>query len=352
MVTASMSGQRDAGDVELHARRPGPRPRHVLDHGAPVHGAGGRRHASASRSTRCSRSASARSPTPRAPTSSLRRSSRRPTRSSTGTSGDPMTIDPGDAGPRAGGQGVHAPRRGRRAVRGGDRCRPPRCPACRSLEVGSYCGRSTVWLGAAAAAGAEHRAVRRRPPPRQRGEPGRLGAPRPHRGRSAHRADGHAADLPASPSTRPAWRTMWSRWSAISRTRRPGRAGGVGVVDRVGGAAHVVAFHASLPLSRPPPVSFSPPKAPPISAPLVPMLTLAMPQSLPGGAMKRSASRRSVVKIALDRPCGTPLWSAIASSSRRTPARTGSARRSRSRRRSVWRRHRHHAGRTYAASRG
>src|ERR1039458_8583733 len=35
------------------------------------------------------------------------------------------------------------------------------------------------------------------------------------------------------------------------------------------------AFHASLPLSRPPPVSFSPPNAPPISAPLVPMLTLA-----------------------------------------------------------------------------
>ena len=32
--------------------------------------------------------------------------------------------------------------------------------------------------------------------------------------------------------------------------------------------------------SRPPPVSFSPPNAPPISAPLVPMLTLAIPQSL------------------------------------------------------------------------
>ena len=34
-------------------------------------------------------------------------------------------------------------------------------------------------------------------------------------------------------------------------------------------------------ISRPPPVSFSPPKAPPISAPDVPMLTLAMPQSEP-----------------------------------------------------------------------
>ena len=41
------------------------------------------------------------------------------------------------------------------------------------------------------------------------------------------------------------------------------------------------AFQASEPDSRPPPVSFSPPNAPPISAPLGPMLTLAMPQSEP-----------------------------------------------------------------------
>ena len=39
------------------------------------------------------------------------------------------------------------------------------------------------------------------------------------------------------------------------------------------------AFQASEPDSRPPPVSFSPPNAPPISAPLGPMLTFAMPQS-------------------------------------------------------------------------
>ena len=40
-------------------------------------------------------------------------------------------------------------------------------------------------------------------------------------------------------------------------------------------------FHASLPLSRPPPVSFSPPNAPPISAPFVGMLTLQIPESAP-----------------------------------------------------------------------
>jgi hypothetical protein len=63
------------------------------------------------------------------------------------------------------------------------------------------------------------------------------------------------------------------------------------------------AFHASEPDSRPPPVSFSPPNAPPISAPEVPMLTLAMPQSEPRGARKRSASRRlASVKIAEDSP--------------------------------------------------
>ena len=43
--------------------------------------------------------------------------------------------------------------------------------------------------------------------------------------------------------------------------------------------------------------------------------TFAMPQSLPAGPMKSSASRTSVVKTALLRPCGTPLLMAIASSS-------------------------------------
>jgi hypothetical protein len=66
--------------------------------------------------------------------------------------------------------------------------------------------------------------------------------------------------------------------------------------------------------SRPPPVSFSPPKAPPISAPEGPMLTLAMPQSEPAAARKRSLSRMSVVKMHDERPCGTSLCSAIASS--------------------------------------
>src|SRR6185295_10090623 len=77
------------------------------------------------------------------------------------------------------------------------------------------------------------------------------------------------------------------------------------------------ARHASDPDSRPPPVSFSPPNAPPISAPLGPMLTLAIPQSEPDAAMKRSASRRSLVKMHDVRPCGTPFCSASASSSSR-----------------------------------
>jgi hypothetical protein len=76
-------------------------------------------------------------------------------------------------------------------------------------------------------------------------------------------------------------------------------------------------FHESLPLSRPPPVSFSPPNAPPISAPLVPVFTLAMPQSLPAALTNFSASRMSFVKIALVKPCGTPFWISIASSKSR-----------------------------------
>ena len=44
------------------------------------------------------------------------------------------------------------------------------------------------------------------------------------------------------------------------------------------------------------------------------MLTLAIPQSDPSADMNRSASRMSVVKIADERPCGTALLRAIASS--------------------------------------
>jgi hypothetical protein len=42
-------------------------------------------------------------------------------------------------------------------------------------------------------------------------------------------------------------------------------------------------FHESDPDYRPPPVYFSPPNAPPISAPEGPMFTFTMPQSDPNG---------------------------------------------------------------------
>src|SRR5262245_5436548 len=64
------------------------------------------------------------------------------------------------------------------------------------------------------------------------------------------------------------------------------------------------AFQESEPASRPPPVSCSPPNAPPISAPDGPMLTLAIPQSEPLAEMNRSDSRTSLVKIDDDRPWG------------------------------------------------
>ena len=81
------------------------------------------------------------------------------------------------------------------------------------LEIGSYCGKSGVYLGAAARERG-HRAVHGRPPPRLGGEPGRVGAPR-HRGRRpAHRSHGHAAVLPAHDRGRRARRR---------RRRRPRR---------------------------------------------------------------------------------------------------------------------------------
>src|SRR3989344_8191349 len=73
-------------------------------------------------------------------------------------------------------------------------------------------------------------------------------------------------------------------------------------------------FQESEPDSRPPPVSFSPPNAPPISAPEGPMLTLAMPQSEPQAERNCSASRTESVKTQDERPCGTAFCRATASS--------------------------------------
>ena len=80
---------------------------------------------------------------------------------------------------------------------------------------------------------------------------------------------------------------------------------GIFVALTVAVCRRIYAFQESEPDSRPPPVSFSPPNAPPISAPLGPMFTLAMPQSDPAAATKRSASCTSCVKMQDDRPCGT-----------------------------------------------
>ncbi len=57
------------------------------------------------------------------------------------------------------------------------------------VEIGAWCGKSTVYLGAAAEE--TGRPVQPRPPPRLRGEPGRLGAPRPHAGRPGDREHRH-----------------------------------------------------------------------------------------------------------------------------------------------------------------
>jgi len=61
-------------------------------------------------------------------------------------------------------------------------------------------------------------------------------------------------------------------------------------------------FQLSDPDSLPPPVSFSPPKAPPISAPDVPILTLAIPQSEPWEDKNNSALLIFKVKIEEDKP--------------------------------------------------
>ncbi|CAN7947386.1 unnamed protein product, partial [Ixodes hexagonus] len=66
------------------------------------------------------------------------------------------------------------------------------------------------------------------------------------------------------------------------------------------------------------PLTFSPPKAPPISAPLVGMLTLTIPQSDPLGPSHWKQQRtlktcpRFCVKRLLESPCSTSLFQAMA----------------------------------------
>ena len=74
------------------------------------------------------------------------------------------------------------------------------------LEVGSYCGKSAVYLGAAAQA-RRAGAVRGRPPPGLGGEPAGLGVARARPRRPRRRADGHAAVLPAHGARRRRSRT-------------------------------------------------------------------------------------------------------------------------------------------------
>lgn len=80
-----------------------------------------------------------------------------------------------------------------------------------------------------------------------------------------------------------------------------------------------MAPHINLPGIRPRLASAAcfllPAKAPPISAPDVPMFTLAIPQSEPAYDRNCSASRKLFVIIADESPCGTPFCLSIASDS-------------------------------------
>src|SRR6202000_673261 len=78
---------------------------------------------------------------------------------------------------------------------------------------------------------------------------------------------------------------------------------------QLAGGVHPVGIssHVGLPAvpPRPPRGGRHTTNPPPMSPPDVPISTLAIPQSEP--SRNRSASRRSVVKIADERPCGTSL---------------------------------------------
>ena len=69
------------------------------------------------------------------------------------------------------------------------------------------------------------------------------------------------------------------------------------LVDR-----RIYCFHESEPASRPQPVALLPPKAPPISAPLVGAFKLIIPLSAPFGPLNLAQVLVSLVKIDEDRP--------------------------------------------------
>ena len=123
-----------------------------------------------------------------------------------------------------------------------------RGPAPCFVEIGAWCGKSTVYLGAAAeATGAV--ALQRRPPPRLGGEPGRVGAPRAptwstrSTGGSTPSRTGGAAVAAAGLET--AWSgvvgdspTVAACWAHAARLllhrRRPRRGAGLGRLPRAG----------------------------------------------------------------------------------------------------------------------
>ena len=127
---------------------------------------------------------------------------------------------------RRAGDRVHARRRGAGAVRRGLRVPRRRCRRgdrhlLRQVHGPARRGR------------AEHRqrAVHHRPPSRIRGASGRLGVPRHHDGRSAHRTLRHPADLPAH-----AGRHGPARQRGGGRRQIPG--GGPGLVHAAAAVVH------------------------------------------------------------------------------------------------------------------
>ena len=108
-------------------------------------------------------------------------------------------------------------------------------------------------------------------------------------------------------------RTRWSIGGDSAELDALGEGEFVGVVDGVGGPAHVGLPRVAAALAAAAGGLLAAEGSADLGT-LGPMLTLAIPQSLPSAAQNRSASRTSVVKMLLARPCGTPFCSAIASS--------------------------------------
>ena len=229
--------------------------------------------------------------------------------------------------------GFHARRRGRGAAarrlagRGDACCRGSAPPTF--VEIGAWCGKSSLYLGAAAeATGAV--AVLHRPPPRLGGEPTRLGVSRSRSRRPRSRSDRHPGPLAARHRRRRPRRSGRGRGGRLPdrggpldapagvllHRRRAWRGAGLGRLPGLGAPCRRSGAGWPSTTSSPTPPTVA---GHPTSSSAPPWPPASSPRTAPAGACACSAG--SAGPPAEAARCGRPSMGATVRSERRAPRR-------------------------------